>query len=319
VLKEQTMYKPESVIFDGIEKIIDLSKQMGLGDELYAAAGEELTTLGLRLGLGTNPIQTILFCHILAGKDSRPISAAEIASELQCSSIRMLQYTADFDVLRERYLIRTIIKKETRTYFVPAEVITALRTNQDYRPETHENISLEDLFDLLDTLFTEKESAARTFYELAFEIKTLLDHNQQLLFVQKVRKLKLRAEDLVLFMYFCREKTNFLSGRVHLYEIDEICEDRLVTRRLKHSLLNDENILCKNSLIVHCNDQSYRNKEVFTLSSKAAKEFLGEMKTKHRVSKNQSGLYGYKRIQPKELFYNEQEQRQIETLASLLK
>jgi SpoVK/Ycf46/Vps4 family AAA+-type ATPase len=60
------------------------------------------------------------------------------------------------------------------------------------------------------------------------------------------------------------------------------------------------------------------NKECFTLSARAAKEFLGELKLKHRVTKNQSGLYGHKKIQPKELFYNEQEQRQIETLAGLL-
>jgi hypothetical protein len=313
----ESFQKDSAALFDYFEKVVNLSREMGWGEEFAGAAQEELNAIGLRLGL--SPVQAVLFCQILEGKRGYPISEADIAHVLHCSSIRMIKYASEFDALKEKHLIRSVSREGTK-YFVPSAVIKALRNNEEYHVEDHADIPIEKFFDVVETFFDEKEGDTLTHYEFIFELKKLLDNNQKLPFVRKVKDLKLRTDDLIVFMYFCHVLVNTESRhhKVPIRDLGDLCENSAEFRRLKRSLIQGGNILCKEGIIVPVNDGGYRSRETFTLSEKAKKEYLAEIQLTHKTSKKQLGIFSYKKIKNKKLFYNKGEAEQIENLTTLL-
>jgi hypothetical protein len=313
-------------IFDHIERIVELSQKKGMEAEFFNEAAGSLELVGAILHI--TPVQTLLFSHILAEKNDRPVSPAEIGTALNCGRIKLLRYDADFDILREKKLIRCSAKNarrdgdgmEHRTYFVPREVIKALRSGVEYEPVRHKNISAEEFFELVEDLFSEKRQGGVNQAELTFELHELARQNPCLGISAALIRLRLTSLDLLLLIFMCYDAV-ITGGAVPVTfsDLSYLYDSRTDYHSVKRSLMDGSNVLLRHNLIQGANENGFAGRDSFELTEKTKNEFLGDMVLDIPEEKQKNGIKFCASIIPKQLFYNPPEGGKIKRLGEFLR
>jgi hypothetical protein len=139
-----------------IEKIIDLSGKSGLDEAFFANAKAHIRFV--MKGLQLNEMQSILFSLFVNRSDDQSIHLHEIAGDIKCNRVKIIQHMNEMDVLEQRKLIRCCREKRSLSYRVPWEVIEALRQGKAYVPANRQNITITELFSVLEDLFEQREA-----------------------------------------------------------------------------------------------------------------------------------------------------------------
>ncbi|MDR0726059.1 MAG: ATP-binding protein [Prevotellaceae bacterium] len=312
----KTTQKKELTLLEHIERIVELSEKSKLNDRFYEKAGRHIEAVCGILNL--NSIQAILFSHLVDRSNDRSIHLSEIAEDLKIRTVRLIQYQDDIDELEKRRLIRCSHSCRSKSYHLPEDVLEALRKGENVKPVDRKNLSVDIFFDTLNQLFEQingKDMSHEFFVE---EIDSLLNDNEQLIFVKKLKnQLSLDEENRILLLRFCNLYVEEADDNITYHQLDDCFESR-VFRAIKRELSEQSNVLIKDGWVECVNDSGFENRDEFKLTDRAKDELLCELNLQTKKPSRKDILL-HDSLVAKQMFYNETERLQVAQLTDLLR
>lgn len=110
-------------VLDAMERIMETGRGSGLSEEFFRNADTWIKVVSQRLAL--TPVQSVLLSAFMNSSADNSIRVSDFADYFGCSTLRIIKYMKDIDVLEERKYIRCSSSRDHRTYRVPMEVVDA--------------------------------------------------------------------------------------------------------------------------------------------------------------------------------------------------
>ena len=302
---KETKNRKSLTLLQAIEKIAELAENSQLSPSFMRKVAHEADYLAQQYGI--TPIQAILFCVCVAR--GRYITFENLARYLSISNIKILGYGEDFDVLIRKSLL-TIKRDE---YEINQLALRALKYNQAYQKPQYVDLDCFSLFSILGELFDNLRSDSLMISIVREEIKEIMEGNQQIDFVKRMKKLCLRDEDFLLLLFFCHLKVNEDDDYVDFHQIDVLFDSTHFYGRRKSELRRGEHLLMNRNLLEHCCDDGVVDTLHFKLTSYAINTLLHEMDIKPKEEEI-SELLKSEKLVFKEMFYGEKVSKQVSEL-----
>ena len=300
-------------------KAFDIIAEKTLESKLNKKTIEELSGtfryLKRRLGLD------VWQCYIVAvllDRTGEIVTLRELAMYAGVTRTLILSFFPQIKDLQERGFIKIVAGYEVndwkQSYMASESLIQAVRLNSELSPINYRLLDTDDFWDRISAFLKDCDYGKIGYQYMLHEIKSLIDHTQHLDFCQKLMKLDLDDENLILFLVACNglvsKEEDFIS---HADFKDIFPMD--VGNRLFHQLINRTSALFAKGIMEH----SEAEIQFFQLTEETRLNLLGasyaksdptESQTEHRVGKES--------VPVKAMFYNKNEAVQIERLKNLL-
>jgi len=316
----QKVKSKSKTLLQHIERVIELAEDSQLNDKFYQKAETSIGFIEKTMNLTQN--QAVMFALFIEQSDSEYIRLKDISRFLDCKNIKTICMMNDIDELEKRRLVRCCRGDNSVRYRVPFDVINAVKQNVVYQPKNTKNITTNELFEHIESLFNEREEKELSHDALILELYALLNDNPELVFSKQMAEYKKLIDDdsifLLLFL-FCHRFINFSDNSVGFSDFNDIFKEKWRLRSIKSYLKDEKNSLFENNIVEHSSDGSFGDRENFKITAAAKEKLFAELDVKIKQSEKKKGLTLHKDISVKELFYNEREQEQIAQLSSLLK
>ena len=157
--EKTTLAEPKRLnLLTAIEQIVELSEGSNLSEEFYVKARRYVRYVAKKLSL--TPVQAVLFSLFVDKSDDSCIRISDFATHLRCRTVRIIRYMSDIDVLEKRKLVICCRQRREKTYRISMPVIEALKENRCYEPQLRGGLTCEELFDELDDLFEQRDTAS---------------------------------------------------------------------------------------------------------------------------------------------------------------
>ncbi|MCL2128747.1 MAG: ATP-binding protein [Treponema sp.] len=319
---KQEATKPD--IFFHIIKIDEIAKQAGgLNDLFYEFSESHLQFLSAHLQ--TSKLGTALLAVLVNLYNGDRISITRLAKYLDCKLIEVLTYMDEFEVLEQKGLLHIIRDSEDFRGFDHNELSFELRYNtiDELRkgnftdPDSAKNLSIEKFFIHLERL-CEEIVQRRQSYDNAIKVMlNLLRNNEHLLFVQKIKKLELPEDALIVFIRFFHYLINVDQPEMNFFQLSALYDQDYMFSMLKKSLKSGDHILIKKGLVENSCSDGFSDTEAYRLTDSAKEDFLVELEgSMWKIPVK--GLKSPDSIIAKKLYYPEKTQQGINELSLLL-
>ena len=314
--------KKQMDLLTAIEQIVEKAKDSKLSPEFYRKASRYIKYVSDKLDLTKE--QSVMLALFINRSDDSSIRISELSEDVKCSTIHILRFMNDIDVLEKREFIRCCRDlnsyRKSISYRVPFDVIEAMKRDEKYAPRRCTGLTCQELFGELEDIFDLRKENELTYESMVQKINNLFEDNKQLQFVQMVN---LFADDdnddkmiLVLFCHLC---VNNSDDNIGFHDLDFLFDDKREWNRQKRRISNGDHFLFYDKIIEYNNDNGMVDRESFRVTQKFKDEALSEvvLQTRNR-DKNSSDFIHSDKIAEKQLFYGESIQNQIDELGGLL-
>ena len=314
--------KKQMDLLTAIEQIVEKAKDSKLSPEFYRKASRYIKYVSDKLDLTKE--QSVMLALFINRSDDSSIRISELSEDVKCSTIHILRYMNDIDVLEKREFLRCCRDlnsyRKSISYRVPFDVIEAMKRDEKYAPRRCTGLTCQELFGELEDIFDLRKENELTYESMVQKINNLFEDNKQLQFVQMVN---LFADDdnddkmiLVLFCHLC---VNNSDDNIGFHDLDFLFDDKREWNRQKRRISNGDHFLFYDKIIEYNNDNGMVDRESFRVTQKFKDEALSEvvLQTRNR-DKNSSDFIHSDKIAEKQLFYGESIQNQIDELGGLL-
>lgn len=318
----ETKQKKQMDLLTAIEQIVEKAKDSKLSPEFYRKASRYIKYVSDKLGLTKE--QSVMLALFINRSDDSSIRISDLSEDVKCSTIHILRYMNDIDVLEKREFIRCCRDlnsyRKSISYRVPFDVIEAMKRDEKYAPRRCTGLTCQELFGELEDIFDLRKENELTYEAMTQKINNLFEDNKQLQFVQMVN---LFADDdndeKMLLVLFCHLCANNSDDNIGFHDLDFLFDDKREWNRQKRRISNGNHFLFYDKIIEYNNDNGMVDRESFRVTQKFKDEALSEvvLKTTSR-DKNSSDYIHSDKIAEKQLFYGESIQNQIEELGGLL-
>lgn len=310
--KTQNTAKEEYTLLSAIEQIVNLSDKSKLSENFFAKAEEQISYICNKMSI--TPIQAVLFSICVDNYESRFLGIEEMANHFKCRKIKILSYSSAIDDLQNRRLIRCRKTKHmSTTYSVSHKVIDALKRNEIYTPKVSDNLECIELFEELDELFEMRNDQEIPYTALEEELAALIEMNLHLAFAQKIKQYNLASSNMTLLLFFCHLYVNQDEESPSFFDFNDFYDSKAVYRIQKKSLTSGYNQLIEQKIIESVNEQGFASLDSFKLTETAKSELFSELDiSMTQANKPDKELILHENLKYRQLFYNKQEQSQIE-------
>jgi len=298
-------------ILNHLEKIIAIYGERGFKEPFFIEADENLQAISALYKI--NIIQSALFALIM---ENEPLEIHKFPSILKCNKIQMYQYMEDLDELQERKLIRKNTRSDSESYYIPHDVIKAVRKGIEYINISNQNLNPAEFFERAEEIFDASEFELSS-EEMMMEIKDLVKSNRDLLFVQKTLDHDLKEGSILLLLIFCCAHINHNEKTINLSRLNCLL-NRAQTREICKRFKSREHKLLKNGLIEPYNNNGLADTEYYQLTEKTKNEFLSDVDIKKKKNYSGNNFIIPEDIGNKNLFFNPGINERIRELSSLL-
>ena len=262
--------------------------------------------------------QALVLCLMMNFCDSSNIRLGNLAHYTGLSTVFLLKYLNDIDVLVKRGFLKRADRCNTESYAIRLEAINALKLDKAFVLETHCGISCAKLFDLVSQIFSEDDD-----YDTQREkVLNLLQANPQLKIAQVIKGHQLSDDDTMLLMLFCFLFVDNDDDMVQMSDFEEIIDNNRLLRVWRHQLSREQHPLQKKKLIEFNSPSSMIDGRIFHLTDEAKNDLLGELgiclKKKAKKQMLPKDFVSYKSVVAKQMFYTRDNQAQVDRLAQLL-
>lgn len=293
------------------------SKDSQLSDKFLKKAKKATSFIQDRMDI--TPAQATLL-SIIVGESTLAGSCRNqnISRHLNCDAYQTLGLMNDLKALNVAHLTHMASEMNCIRYKPVKTVINSIRDNKAIEKRQLDNLSFDDFFtELRHIIKMASDSPGEVETEnLMEEISDLMKRNRQLCFCRKFNDYVPNDMTLRLtFIYYCSHLVNWGRDEMVLRHtsLDNLLDDFSYTK-LEKSLANGTCALIANGLMeCSCEDGMCGN--AYRITDKARTNLLPEYKSTGKVSKN---ILMPEDITPKQLFFNVEDQKQIDTLYSLL-
>ena len=320
----ESKQKKQMDLLTAIEQIVEKAKDSKLSPEFYRKASRYIKYVSDKLDLTKE--QSVMLALFVNRSDDSSIRISELSVDVKCSTIHILRYMNDIDVLEKREFVRCCRDinsyRKSISYRVPLDVIEAMKRDEKYVPRKCTGLTCQELFGELEDVFDLRKDNEITYEALTQKINNLFEDNKQLQFVKLVNGFFLADEDdddKMLAVLFCHLCVNNGDDEIGFHDLDFLFDDKREWNRQKISISNGDHILFSENIIEYNNDNGMVDRESFRVSQKFKDSALSEVALKTRQRNKNNGDYIHSdKIVEKQLFYGESVQKQIDELGGLL-
>lgn len=312
---KRTKVEKEMTLLQAIEHVVEVSKDSKLKAEAKAEMSNEVRYIARRYGITER--QAILFC-VCMERGPRHVDYDDLASHLDVSNIRILSYAEDIDALVRRRLLRYRDAKDEDSFDIPQPVIKALKHNEVYELPARTGLDCAALFEVLDQMFEDLDDDAITPNDLIAEINALFKNNPQVSFAKQVKELsRLSPQDKLLLLFFCHRLVNKDDDDIRFGQMEDCFSTSADFINAKGLLRSGEHPLMEKKLIEHRYEDGIADTTRYKLTEQTKRTFLAEMKINTSEEKL-SDVIKAKDLKAKEMFYVEENRKQVTELKSFL-
>ena len=309
--------KAKSTSLLDIENIVNASEDCKMSSKFMAENAQPLERLAKKLGV--SKAQTTLFAIIASSSYNDNCSLSDIKRHLGCENLDMLRLSPDLKALQRARLIRVTGKKglfNDESYFVPDEILNCLLYDKEIERQEIGNLDFDAFILHLDTLFKEMEEKGGNFEGFVYDIRELIKANPQLDFAKKLDRMNLDDKELVLLLKFCLSTLIDQEDSLEYREINDLFDNDRQARTEFNQLRNGQHRLIVDKLVEPAGRELFSG-DTFRLTDHA-KETLLSQKCLKQTPVDLDELTLATSIAEKRLYYNANDQAQIERLKSLL-
>lgn len=301
----------ENTLMKHISRIVDIAVAEKLSEESFSKADENLKYVADRLNITKREamlLALLLECGYTA------ISVKELTCLVKCRYIYILSLIKEDKGL----IAKKMIKKREATgrkvsYKVSSQLVDAVINNEDYIAK-NSFLTLDEFFEELNNICDETRECAISYKK---EVLELINDNMHLEFC-KVYKKYFGADDTngILFMIFVYRYIHFDDDDVRDLDYEDYFSSHNV-RVFRNQLAENRSPLIIRNLLEPNGTEGVRDGG-YRITDRAKEEFFMGMDELKAVPQDMKELQSCEHIVPKELFYNNETDKQIKQLSSLL-
>jgi len=262
--------------------------------------------------------QALMFCLMMNFCDSSHIRLGEVARHTGLSTVHLLKYLNDIDVLVKRGFLKLTIRLNDSGYAIRHEVIKALKQDKAYEKESHRGITCPELFDLIGQILNDEDD----YDAQQDQILNLLHDNPQLHIAQVIKGHQLNADDTMLLILFCFLYVDNDDDMVRISDLGELIDSQRMLRSWNRSMSREQHILQEKKLIEFNHLSPMIDTRYYRLTDEAKADLLSEMdicvKKKSKKKELPKDFVGYKSVVAKQMFYTRDNKAQVDRLSQLL-
>jgi len=308
-------------LLECIEEIVSLANKHKLGETFFESARPSLEALAKVLRITEN--QAAFLSLIIENSDDDAVSIGEIAKAMKCGRTKILKYMDDFEALEKKRLIRaerdvfSSHSSSLPSYYVPVDVIKAIRDGRPYRNNTYRGLSQDEFFDVAGNLFKSCQNDNISEAGLGAELTAMFGANVKSPFVQGIKTFRLGRGTATQFLAFCCAWLEVDDENIPLTCLRPFLGFNEV-RRLKQDLKDGCHQLLTEGLIENGFDSGLANTETWTPTQKTRETFLAGLDLKEKKRQSIENIIPASGIQERRLFYNMEISGRVAELTSLL-
>ncbi len=316
----------EWTIISALDRVLSKAEDSRLCAKFWKAVKSPIAYLTKELGL--SDIQVVFIAILIESGEA--MSWRDIGQFLNCSRISVMVHSEEMDGLLEK---RWVVRRGTwqmgscyEGFALVRGVVTALRRNTVFVPERLDCLDIQDFVGKLEAHLDNNLDGNNTPFDAVESwMMQLCKANPQLPLCQVVEQYKddIHTQSLLLLVIYDyaqwaeSEKEGLcLSSINHWYPND--CDSNIRHRQL----IDGEHRLIIDGYIEHKCEDGVADTERYSLTRKCKEELLADYvpSRKNCPSRNNGKrhLKSHETIKAKNMFYNAEEQQQIERLTSLL-
>ena len=315
---KQKLQEPLDIL-TATENIVELAKDSGLKDDFFCKATPYIDYLSERLDLTGQ--QIVMLALLINNSDDDNIRAYDLSRYVNCSTVRIIKYTAAIDELEK---LGYVIKISSRrggshdSYRVPLEVVDAFKRNEKYVPQVPSNLSNSELFDEITHILSMREDDELTYDATVQKINSLLENNRHLLFTIKLKSYGFDTDNEMLLILFATLFVNNSDDNVGYHNLEFLYERRDWSHA-KRLLSDGCHPLLDTKMIEYSTNDGFVNRESFCMSAEAKNDLFSEMNLQSLdARKKRKNVIKTEDILPKKLFFSEKINLKVDELAELL-
>lgn len=306
-------------LLSAVEHIVDKAKDSGLNTEFYRKADKYIKYVSNKLELTKE--QSVMMALFIDNSEDSSISISDFGKFVGCRTTRILRYMNDIDVLEKRELVRCCRDRRGLSYRVPYEVLESFRQDEKYTPADYSGLTCSQLFGELEDIFDLRKDDELPFDVMKDKINRLMESNDQLLFVQKLKSYNFEELDELMLILFCHLFVNNNDDNIGYHDLDFLYgrEEKSLWKYVKDCMIEESHILFSAKMIEFNNDNGFVNRESIRMTYQAKKELFSELNlASMNENRKRSGDIKPDEIANKQLFYGDAIQKQIAELGQLL-
>ena len=307
--------KQKMDMLSAVEEIVEFSKTSQFDAAFFKKLSKPLKYLSSQLDITKE--QSLMMALFMDNSSDASICISDFAKQLKCSTIRIIRFMKDIDVLESKGLICGKRSNMGLSYRVPWDVIEAFKNNEKYTPKDYSNLSCDELFNRIGEIMVLREDEETTTALASNRIQELLEKNKHLVFVQKLKSFKLNKAEENLLVLFAHLFVNNSDDNVHYYDLEFFYDKKSEFRTLKAKLKFNIHPLQDAKLIEYVNNNGFADANSFCLTWAAKQTLFSELQL-NMMSNDRQQFLRYEDIQKKQLFYDQEIANQISNLGQLL-
>ena len=311
-------------VINALDRIQKLASGSKLSDQFWYDISSPLEYLVPILGL--KKVQIVFLAILVETGDS--MTWRNFARFLNCSRLYVMTFTDDIEEMIRMGWMDVKGRNEVDSlfdgFFLAPGVITALRHNKRFEPESFEGFSEQEFVDRLESRMCKSlNSRDITFCQDVRWMMRMVRANQQLPLCQELMKLDckfLRAFMLMVVFDYTQSSDTEDEG-LPFNTVNNLFPEDFACNYLRRSLRDGSNILFQKGLVEYKCQDGLTDTDTYVLTRKSKSELLSGYNPpcKKRIKAlNTKGLRSYTTINEKKLFYNNDEQKQFDKLVELL-
>lgn len=307
-----------------VEQIMNYSKGCNLEDEFFTDKSDAYpfyTVFSERLGL--TPFQALIVAYLVDKSFRDESYITDICGFFGCRYVMMLKRKEELEELKNKRLVFECENDGIpASYTLRKEALEAIVNNKTYTPRVLSGLSLEEMMEFASELILKAKYNACSPRQLLYELNYLLDKNRNLEFVKKFNTLPIKEDSEKMCVFFmCCHIVIYGVYRMDLDDFTIICKGPRDFSLLKSGLKRGNSELIKQNLVQIANIEGYfARPDYYELTDKAINMLLPEYKlisTEFDMRNNYS--FTPDEIPEKELFYNDTEKKEIDTVTELFR
>ena len=300
--------------------IFNKLENCALKEEVLDSVKEDVKFLSERLGLNT--IQCVMVAVLLDDEDGCLFS--DFAKHLGINNIQMQLYKSDMNDLVERDLVycntQTIRGVNKSIYMLDDDFKSVIGNNDTYDTLSVSEWSLVDLMSHTSHIIDAKRDRNVTYDAMRNKIMGFIKNTQHLTLSAEIMKLNLEFPELLTVLIACKCIVLDSEYNIGPGDYNRAYETLVVERKVFKGIKDGKNNISRKELMENDNSDGFARTHVFKLTDKALTILLPEYTNMEDANStlSRNGLVEPETVKEKYLFYNTQEQHQIDTLCNLL-
>lgn len=307
-----------------IESIYQFSKDSKLQPPLFEVVENEISLLSKYLQL--NEIETILFANafVICFEKS---DFTQVFEYFDLAKFQVLKYRAPIEMLYSRNLLinKNSHKKQISAYDLSQNIINSISKNEAIKyakiEESSDEKNFVDLLEDFDKKSDQLNEGLISPYDFREYISTLCEENLDLPIFREIKNYQLNAFETYFFLDTIWDAIQYGDNDFHTHvqvTVNDYFTRKSQAMKFQKLIINNETKLSKFNL-VEISKENFQDRNRAKLTRKVT-DFLKDNEDLliDDISKGDSKLIRAKDISTKKLFYNADENTQLQQISNVL-